>query len=697
MKSGFLEEEKPVRAIDGEALEEAFKTAQAEAKRLRSILDPEETPYESRYEERSVLSALSKQAAANEEAEPAGSSAARRARTIRAIADGQLGRNFMDTEEPGAAQPKLESAIAGLEGVAEEAVAHVEALNNLGVVWCNRGELDQALELLERARVAHASAETTVRAAAAVAEGPSKRDAEAAVVRLADASTLTIYYLAQVYGNLGRRAEAAALCHETMKRQLARRTVSEAVDAAAREAAEAVGGAGSELAFGSESRSEFAFDANEWARNACDLAKYYATVARLDVSEHCLHAAESVLGAARKADALRRAEAKRAAAAAKDAEASSKSPQESEGGAIEVSDAADAAVGGGGGGAPTRLFLNGTAEDKAEAEEKAKQEHAAKQQQQQQQGAGGEGMTEDEAEAAALIDLAWARLWLATLKRAAELRVRSVQGADAEFDGGEAEKEGEALGALAGLSFAPLRLPATHALLADLTGKVSAFEGARALFKLGSARAARAKATLVLDGFVTSHFEVLEVESDLYAQLAMWETDPARRHAMHKRRLNLLQPPLGELNEKAYTQLVRQGLFDVSTIACEMLEIKSAMHASEPLPRKLLKLEPAVKVAVDACTEFISRFDAPNGPPERVEEEQERAYVQCHFHLARAHGTLETPASLGASLREYEFLSKYLTRNKVEGCEQEVHMCVEMAELLPHKIANAQRAAARAA
>ena len=250
MKSGFLADEAECTPISSSALEEKFKIAQAEAQRLRAIEDPEETPFESRYEERSVLSALAKQAAANEAAEPEGSAAARRARTIRALAEGQLGRNFMDTEEQGSAQPKLESAIAGLEGVDAEAIAHIEALNNLGVVWCNRGEAQTALELLERAREAHTA--VSAKQAAELDEG--------ARLRLEDARTLSTFYLAQAYGGLGRRAEAASHCHETMRRQLERRSASESADAAARAAALAVGGAGAELAYGSESRSEFSFD-----------------------------------------------------------------------------------------------------------------------------------------------------------------------------------------------------------------------------------------------------------------------------------------------------------------------------------------------------------------------------------------------------------------------------------------------------
>ena len=53
----------------------------------------------------------------------------------------------MDTEEPARAA-KLEAATRP-RATPEEAVAHIEALNNLGVVWCNRGETEKAHELLE--------------------------------------------------------------------------------------------------------------------------------------------------------------------------------------------------------------------------------------------------------------------------------------------------------------------------------------------------------------------------------------------------------------------------------------------------------------------------------------------------------------------------------------------------------------------
>ena len=97
-------------------------------------------------------------------------------------------------------------------------------------------------------------------------------------------------------------------------------------------------------------------------------------------------------------------------------------------------------------------------------------------------------------------------------------------------------------------------------------------------------------------------------------------------------------------------------------------------------------------LCVEACTAFLSRFDDPK-EPERVEVEQERAYIQCHFHRARAHSKLDAdPDHLVAALKEYQMLAKYLVQNKVEGSEEEARVCEEMASLLPMKIAQAQRA-----
>ena len=99
-----------------------------------------------------------------------------------------------------------------------------------------------------------------------------------------------------------------------------------------------------------------------------------------------------------------------------------------------------------------------------------------------------------------------------------------------------------------------------------------------------------------------------------------------------------------------------------------------------------------MQLALAACDEFIKRFETDGKPPDRVEESQERG-LQCHFNKARR--GVETPEALGGSLKEYEFLTSYLGRNKVEGMESELQWRGD-GRAAAHKMKNAIRAAGRA-
>ncbi|KAL1519830.1 hypothetical protein AB1Y20_023336 [Prymnesium parvum] len=281
------------------------------------------------------------------------------------------------------------------------------------------------------------------------------------------------------------------------------------------------------------------------------------------------------------------------------------------------------------------------------------------------------------------MDIAFVDMWLSLLRYCSWGKV----GAGDDNERREAINEGKALGDRSTLVFEGLTLGAHTPACLDPT-IVKSFDDARAIYLKASGRAARAKKFYVMDGFVTSHFEVLNREVSLYQVLCAWETDLARRLAIQKRRLALLEP-LDELNEKAYTQIVRQGLFDRGTINAEMLEIKHTMHVNDPPLKRNKKLAPLVEATVQAYTAFIQRFENKDGGglPTRVETEAEGAFLTAHFHLARALSRLDEVESLRKSLHSYEYLHNYYRRNKVEGMESEEAVCKEMVELLPRRIA----------
>ena len=209
MQAGFLgKDEKEPEPSGAAALEALLTTTLDQAETLRAQQDPEEEPYRSRYEERRLLTRLFKQAGANAAAEPDGSDPTARANVVRAISEGMLGMNFMDTEEGGQATSRLESALRVLSDVPGEDVRCIELLNRLGITKANQEEIDDALALLERARAAYERL-------AAGGEPPSQR--------VEELHTLTCFYLAQAHGSKGHVAQSASFCQRTMQRQLQRR------------------------------------------------------------------------------------------------------------------------------------------------------------------------------------------------------------------------------------------------------------------------------------------------------------------------------------------------------------------------------------------------------------------------------------------------------------------------------------------
>lgn len=645
MQSGFLTKEEKIDPCSADALEEAFATTLAAAEKLRIEPAPEEEPYVHRYEEREKLTKLQKQASANAAAE-ADAAAAARARVVAGVADCLLGVNFMDTEELGPAQGKLESGIEALacDAAAPEAVRRIDALNHLGILWAGRGESERALGLLDEAKALYGTLTEQRKAGAAAASVLREAD------QLENLHTLTNFYLAQACGNLGRRDESAAYCHTTMIRQLARR-------------GEAVQG-------------EHAFEPHEWARNAAQIAAYYAGCARFDWAEHCLRAAGTVLATERRRQ-LAEAEAAAAAgivAPAKPSKAELAQTRTYFGGKHGWQEVGEPRALEGEAGHPTypeaatEAASTGGAPASA-APVAAAPEAAAPAKPQ---------LSEHELEAAARLDLAWCDMYIQLLKRATALLAASRGGPTA------GAPEGAPLDDAHKLRFASLGIGPPSALVVD-PAAIRSFEAAREVYKLAAAHAKRAKGFFVLDGFVSDHFAVLQLESTAYATLSAWEPDATRRITMHKMRMQLLSA-VDELNESAYLQLTRQTRFDVGGIAADMLEIKAAMHKDDKPLRQDKKLAPTVQLVVDSYAKFIDAFRKEGKLPDRVEEGSEQAYLMAHFHTARALGKRHNVESLSASLDGYKYLVTYFEANTVEGMEDEAKICKEMAELLPRRI-----------
>lgn len=244
-------------------MEEELGSALVAEGRVRSVLAecaelserpaPDSAPFVSKYEARSKLQALRTELQV-EAAEGTPLEA------LLGLVDQRLGLNFLDCEENGEGEKHLDASVAALtrDRRARRFLATVqEALNRIGVLWAAREEHEKAYEALERSRALYLGRESgdDTLSDEKLWDPPARCD---------ELYTLTMFYLAQVHGHLGRAEESAQCCVVTLRRQLAGNNC----------------------------------DHQEWAANCIHLAAYYVNVSAYGQARHCLEAAAAMMPAA---------------------------------------------------------------------------------------------------------------------------------------------------------------------------------------------------------------------------------------------------------------------------------------------------------------------------------------------------------------------------------------------------------------
>ncbi|XP_036592756.1 KIF-binding protein isoform X1 [Trichosurus vulpecula] len=266
---------------------------------VESQKDPENDPYKSKYRARELLQevkALLGPAADEDEDEEAGGGGgggggpgadegpeAERAglgagvepsaRAVRlAAVELQLGLNHIDTEELAAGEEHLQNCLRLVRRSRLEPAAvslHLQAQNNLGILWSERDEIETAQSYLESAEALYNQYMKEIGNPPLdpnehfLAEEEKLTEQERSR-RFEKAYTHTLYYLAQVYQHLEMIEKAAQYCHTTLKRQL-----------------------------------EYSgYHPVEWAINAATLSQYYINKQCFMESRHCLSAASVVFSQA---------------------------------------------------------------------------------------------------------------------------------------------------------------------------------------------------------------------------------------------------------------------------------------------------------------------------------------------------------------------------------------------------------------
>lgn len=233
--------------------------------------DPETEPYKSKYKARDIWVELKTVA----ESYCHDDATDERWTFLKAALDLKLGINYTETEELGTGEEHLNKCVEALQGhYLNEKACNVlqDALNQLGILWTGRRQLEKALDFLQRAEKQYKDFQHEVGGVPYTVDdlfacGTSEDDGNIAYRRsknFESTYTHTLYYLAQVYGKLGDSHKSAQYCHVTLRRQL-------------------------------ETRS---YQPVEWALNAATLSQYYITKPDFNMARHCMASATVVLNEA---------------------------------------------------------------------------------------------------------------------------------------------------------------------------------------------------------------------------------------------------------------------------------------------------------------------------------------------------------------------------------------------------------------
>ena len=223
--------------------------------------DPSNEPYRSLYSAREFLSSVK----AKMDSCPEDLKSTEDCKILQSAVQLHLGLNYFNTDELGRADPAFESSLRLLDGISDKvktASVSVQAYNHLGVLWGNRGQQQKALEYLLKSKAVYEShialpppiTDSQWLSGETVIEWEREKAFESL-------HTLTLFYLAQVFGNLKQVKQSAHYCQSTLSRQLDMKE----------------------------------YDAIEWSLNSATLSQFYISMEQFSQARHCLAAASAML------------------------------------------------------------------------------------------------------------------------------------------------------------------------------------------------------------------------------------------------------------------------------------------------------------------------------------------------------------------------------------------------------------------
>lgn len=236
-------------------------------------------------------------------------------------------------------------------------------------------------------------------------------------------------------------------------------------------------------------------------------------------------------------------------------------------------------------------------------------------------------------------------------------------------------------------------------VVADVTDQyLLDFGDARVVFLKVQRWLDEAKDFYTLENHASDYVQVVQDMSQAYKYLAFFEGEDDRRAKMHKRRVDVLEGVVKELNPTYYQAACRELWMELGETYSDILDIKlDRLRAMEerPSPKVLAKINELSVKAIENFQKFVDSVMQENHKGSgKIPEEMARPVLCAHFHLGRLYNAFISPdkkVQLEKSkkcLKAYLYLVNYCEKDEKarEAMAEELNVCKELVELLPLKI-----------
>lgn len=502
-----------------------------------------------------------------------------------------LGILYSDTDETKAAEEQFNICINLLKGRELESAVVLPAistLNQLGILYAQWSEHATAKVFLEKAERLYVDFTENIRLAPinmATIMGMEDTEGELSAESILEKlHTLTLYYLAQVYGALDDKQKFAAYCHRTLSKQL------------------------------SQDATTHDLDYIEWALNAATISQYYIEHDNFAQARHHLAAASYIL-----------------------------------------------------------QKYHDTLEAKGMSESIA---------------------VENETYFYRSADIArcWAKYGIALLSASKERLLKRVDQED------QPNIEIESASSTVDLKFVDIE-PELENIAGQITDRyLLDFDDARPVFLNVQKWLDKAKEYYTLENHASDYARIAQDISQAYRYLSFYEELEDRQAKMHKRRIDVLEDVVKELNPRYYRTLCHEIWIELGETYSDILDIKiDRLQASNEKPtfQMVTKISHLAKNSIKHFRSYLDSLETTKSSDgiESFSDDQLYQALYTYFRIGRLYNKIITSdirlrmENTEKSLEAYRFVVDYYDTHPEKTDELNNHeiinLCREFVDLLP--------------